>query len=139
AGVAVSAQRDGLLPISQQASVVIPNLGYHSYEGIAVYDEEKPRLQRDLGKNQGLILRNHGLLSVGASVAEAFLFLYTLQRSCEIQVMAQAGGATLIPIGQSILDGVKENIKRVSTGSPGGLAWPALLRRVDRQSPGYAD
>jgi ribulose-5-phosphate 4-epimerase/fuculose-1-phosphate aldolase len=137
AGVAVSAQQDGLLPISQQASVVIPSLGYHSYEGIAVYEEEKPRLQRDLGNNQGLILRNHGLLAVGTSVAEAFLFLYTLQRACEVQVMAQAGGSKLIPIGEPILKNVKANIKRVSTDTPGGLAWPALLRRLDRKYPGY--
>lgn len=137
AGVAVSAQQDGLLPISQQASVVIPSLGYHSYEGIAVQEDEKPRLQRDLGENQGLILRNHGLLAVGTSVAEAFLFLYTMQRACEVQVMAQAGGGKLIPIGESILKNVKSNIKKVSTGTPGGLAWPALIRRVERQYPGY--
>lgn len=137
AGVAVSAQRDGLLPISQQASVVLANIGYHDYEGLAVNEDEKPRLQQDLGNKQGLILRNHGLLTVGRSVAEAFLFMYTLQRSCEVQIMAQAGGAELVSIDQQIIDGVGDNLRKVSAGTPGGMVWPALLRRLQRHNPGY--
>jgi ribulose-5-phosphate 4-epimerase/fuculose-1-phosphate aldolase len=92
AGVAVSAQRDGLLPVSQQATVALASLGYHDYEGIAMRDDERPRLQRDLGDRTCLILRNHGLLTVGGSVADAFLAMYILQRACEIQLLAQAGG-----------------------------------------------
>ena len=139
AGVAVSAQRDGLLPISQQATVALASLGYHDYEGIAVRDDEKPRLQRDLGTNTCLILRNHGLLTVGGSVADAFLSMYLLQRACEIQLLAQAGGAPLVPVDPRIVGGVKENVVAVTRGLGGALAWPGLLRKLDRLNPGYAD
>ncbi len=138
AGVAVSCQKGGLLPISQQATIALASLGYHGYEGIALRDDEKPRLVDDLGTNMGLILRNHGLLTVGASVADAFLGMFNLQRACEIQVLAQAGGGELTPVAQPILDGVKANIGLVTKGMGGQLAWPGLLRRLDRDNPGYA-
>jgi ribulose-5-phosphate 4-epimerase/fuculose-1-phosphate aldolase len=139
AGVAVSAQRDGLLPISQQATVALASLGYHDYEGIAVRDDERPRLQRDLGNNTCLILRNHGLLTVGASVADAFLSIYLLQRACEIQLLAQAGGGPLVSVDPRILGGVRENVAMVTRGLGAALAWPGLLRKLDRVNPGYAD
>jgi ribulose-5-phosphate 4-epimerase/fuculose-1-phosphate aldolase len=135
-GVAVSAQREGLLPISQQASVVLQGLAYHDYEGIAVRDEEKVRLQRDLGDKSFMILRNHGLLTVGASVPDAFLFMYGLQKACEVQIRAQAGGE-LITIDTRILDGVRANFAVVMKGMGGQLAWPGLLRKLDRERPGY--
>ncbi len=137
AGVAVSAQAKGLLPISQQASVVLPSLAYHDYEGIAVRDDEKARLVRDLGDKTFLILRNHGLLTVGASVADAFLAMYVLHAACEVQVRAQAGGAELVSIDPRVLDGVRANFEIVMRGMRGSLAWPALLRKLDRESPGY--
>jgi ribulose-5-phosphate 4-epimerase/fuculose-1-phosphate aldolase len=139
AGVAVSAQREGLLPISQQATVALASLGYHDYEGIAVRDDEKPRLQRDLGDNTCLILRNHGLLTVGPTVADAFLSMYLLQRACEVQLLAQAGGRPLVSVDPRISAGVKENVVAVTRGLGGGLAWPGLLRKLDRLNPGYAD
>jgi ribulose-5-phosphate 4-epimerase/fuculose-1-phosphate aldolase len=139
AGVAVSAQREGLLPISQQATVALASLGYHDYEGIAVRDDEKPRLQRDLGNNTCLILRNHGLLTVGGTVADAFLSMYLLQRACEVQLLAQAGGQPLIFVDARITAGVKENVIAVTRGLGGSLAWPGLLRKLDRLNPGYAD
>jgi ribulose-5-phosphate 4-epimerase/fuculose-1-phosphate aldolase len=139
AGVAVSAQREGLLPISQQATVALASLGYHDYEGIAVRDDEKPRLQRDLGDNTHLILRNHGLLTVGATVADAFLSMYLLQRACEVQLLAQSGGRPLVSIDPRITAGVKENVVAVTRGLGGALAWPGLLRKLDRLNPGYAD
>ena len=139
AGVAVSAQREGLLPISQQATVALASLGYHDYEGIAVRDDERPRLQRDLGGNTYLILRNHGLLTVGGSIADAFLAMYLLQRACEVQLLAQAGGTALVPVDPRIIGGVKENVVAVTRGLGGALAWPGLLRKLDRVSPGYAD
>ena len=138
AGVAVSAQERGLLPISQQATVALASLGYHGYEGIALRDDEKPRLVADLGSNAALMLRNHGLLTVGATVADAFLVMFNLQRACEIQVLAQAGGQPLVPVAQPILDGVKANIVAVTRGLGGALAWPGLLRLLDRTNPGYA-
>jgi ribulose-5-phosphate 4-epimerase/fuculose-1-phosphate aldolase len=139
AGVAVSAQREGLLPISQQSTVALASLGYHDYEGIAVRDDEKARLQCDLGDKTCLILRNHGLLTVGASVADAFLSMYLLQRACEIQLLAQAGGSALVSVDPRIMGGVKENVVVVTRGLGGSLAWPGLLRKLNRVNPGYAD
>src|SRR4029077_3758951 len=95
-GIAVSAQEDGLLPISQQALFVLTSLGYHDYEGLALNDEEKPRLVADLGSNTFLILRNHGLLTVGPTVAEAFLSMFLLERACRIQLLAQSGNSELV-------------------------------------------
>jgi ribulose-5-phosphate 4-epimerase/fuculose-1-phosphate aldolase len=136
AGVAVSAQRCGLLPLSQQATLVMGSLGYHGYEGIAVRDDERPRLQRDLGRNDCLILHNHGLLAVGVTVADAFWRMYTLESACRIQLDAQRGGP-LIEIGRDVLDGVSAAVSAVSETHPARLAWPALLRQLDQVSPGY--
>ena len=137
AGVAVSAQKEGLLPISQQSSLLLSSLAYHDYEGLAVHDDERDRLKADLGDNKYMILRNHGLLTVGCSVPDAFLAMYFLETSCQIQVSAQAGG-TLSPVPQKVLDGVTSAVRvQQSKGSAADLAWPALLRRLDRLSPGY--
>lgn len=139
AGVAVSAQREGLLPISQYATIVLSSLGYHDYEGIAVRDDEKPRLVRDLGDNGGLILRNHGLLTVGATVGEAFVRMWALQRACEAQLLAQSGGAPLVHVDPRIVGGVKANIEVVTRGMGTAIAWPALRRKLDRLDRSYAD
>jgi ribulose-5-phosphate 4-epimerase/fuculose-1-phosphate aldolase len=137
AGVAVSAQKDGLLPISQQSSLLLSSLAYHDYEGLAVHDDERDRLKADLGNNKYMILRNHGLLTVGCSVPDAFLAMYFLETSCQIQISAQAGG-TLSPVPQKVLDGVTAAVRvQQSKGSAADLAWPALLRRLDRLNPGY--
>ena len=137
AGVAVSAQKEGLLPISQQSSLLLSSLAYHDYEGLAVHDDERDRLKADLGDNKYMILRNHGLLTVGCSVPDAFLAMYFLETSCQIQVSAQAGG-TLSPVPQKVLDGVTSAVRvQQSKGSAADLAWPALLRRLDRLNPGY--
>lgn len=138
-GVAVSAQADGLLPISQQSSIALASLGYHDYEGIALHDDEKPRLVADLGDASNLILRNHGLLTVGKTVGEAFMNMYVMITSCEIQLRAQSGGGELVFIDQKILDGVAANLEAVTMGLGGNIAWPALLRKLDRESPGYKD
>lgn len=142
AGVAVSAQKHGVLAISQQSTLVLASLGYHDYEGIALLDDEKPRLVRDLGNNAFLMLRNHGLLTVGATIADAFLLMFNFQRTCEIQVAALAGngqGDKLIHVDQKIVAGVKQNVQLVTKGMMGGLAWPGLLRKLDRDCPGYKD
>ena len=139
AGVGVSAQRDGLLPLSQHATIALSSLGYHDYEGIALLDDEKPRLVRDLGSNTCLILRNHGLLTVGPNVAEAFVAMFMLERACRMQLAAQAGGTPLQHVDTRILLGVRANLRKVTHGLGGALAWPALLRKLDRELPGYAD
>jgi ribulose-5-phosphate 4-epimerase/fuculose-1-phosphate aldolase len=137
AGVAVSAQKEGLLPISQQSSLLLSSLAYHDYEGLAVHDDERDRLKADLGNNKYMILRNHGLLTVGCSVPDAFLAMYFLETSCQIQISAQAGG-TLSPVPQKVLEGVTTAVRvQQSKGSAADLAWPALLRRLDRLNPGY--
>ncbi len=138
-GIAVSAQQDGLLPISQQALFVLASLGYHDYEGLALNDEEKPRLVADLAKKTFLILRNHGLLTVGQSVADAFLSMFLLERACKIQILAQAGGGKLIPISDDILAQIPAQEAIVTQGGRGGLAWPSLLRRLDRMGANYRE
>ena len=137
AGVAVSAQAGGLLPISQQSTFVLASLAYHDYEGVAFRPDEGPRLQADLGHKNFLCLRNHGLLTVGRTIADAFLSMYTFESACQIQISAQAGGGPLTLIPQPIIDGVAEAL-RVQTGGQGGaFVWPSLLRELARQSPGY--
>ncbi len=136
-GVAVSAQEEGVLPLSQHSIFVLASLAYHDYEGVALEDDEKPRLVRDLGDRRFLMLRNHGLLTVGRSVAEAFVAMYFFETACTIQVRAQAGGAPLRRIPQKIVDGAPAQWEQVTRGAGGGLAWPALLRRLDAENPGY--
>jgi len=136
-GVAVSAQAQGVLPISQQSIFVLAGLGVHGYEGVALRDDEKPRLVHDLGAGHFLLLRNHGLLTVGATVAEAFLNMYLFETVCRIQVRAQAGGGALTPIDPGILRTAREQAAAVTRGLGANLVWPGLLRRLDRQLPGY--
>ncbi len=131
-GVAVSAQEGGLQPLSQQSIFILASLAYHDYEGVALRDEEKPRLTADLGDKTFLMLRNHGLLTVGETIAEAFVSMYAFEAACAIQVRAQAGGGKLIPIDVRLIAGAKAQAKAVTRGLGGMLAWPALLRRLDR-------
>jgi len=136
-GIAVSAQKGGVLPLSQQSIAVLGNLAYHDYEGLALNDEEKPRLVADLGEKNFLMLRNHGLLTLGPSIADAFVAMYFFEAVCNIQIRAQAGGE-LIPIDRRIIDGAAQQVRQVTGGrGPGALAWPGLLRRLDRATPGY--
>jgi len=138
-GIAVSAQKNGLQPLSQQSIFVLASLGYHDYEGVALNADEKPRLVRDLGQNTFLMLRNHGLLTVGPTPAEAFLAMYTFESACAVQLRAQAGGGDLISIPQPILDGAKAQMRQVTHGFGGALVWPGLLRKLDRLDPSYRD
>lgn len=130
-GIAVSIQKDGLLPISQTSMFAVADMSYHDYEGVALNDDEKPRLVADLGSSNFMILRNHGTLTVGTTVGEAFLAMYILQRACEIQVLAQ-GGDELVGIPQPIVDAIGGQMTDVTLGQGGALAWPAMLRKLDR-------
>jgi ribulose-5-phosphate 4-epimerase/fuculose-1-phosphate aldolase len=136
AGVAVSAQKGGVLPISQQSTFVLGSLAYHDYEGVAFRDDEKPRLQADLGSANFLVLRNHGLLVVGKTIADAFLSMYVFENTCRIQIDAQAGGE-LTHISPQIISGVAEAMRAQTVGTGGGFTWPSLLRKAGRESPGY--
>lgn len=132
AGVAVSAQASGLLPISQSSLFPYATLAYHSYEGVALNDDEKSRLVSDLGSNNAMILRNHGLLTTGASIADAFLLMYLLESACQIQIMAQSCGGELIQVPAAIVDGIQAQAEQVTKGLGGALVWPGLLRKLDR-------
>ncbi len=136
-GVAVSAQKEGVLPISQQSIFVLASLGYHDYEGVALREDEKPRLVNDLDSNNFLMLRNHGLLTVADNVPDAFLFMYLFEAACMIQVRAQSGGGELIPINPQIIATAQQQAEAVTRSAGGSLAWPALLRKLDRVNPGY--
>lgn len=138
-GIAVSTQREGLLPISQQSLFALASLAYHGYEGLALNDEEKPRLVSDLGNKTYMILRNHGLLTVGRNAPEAFLAMYILESACRIQILAQAGGKDLLPIADTILERAASQLGAVTAGQGAQLAWPGLLRRLDRVDPSYKD
>jgi ribulose-5-phosphate 4-epimerase/fuculose-1-phosphate aldolase len=138
-GIAVSAQKDGLLPISQQAMLALASLAYHDYEGLALNEEEKPRLVADLGDKHHMILRNHGLLTVGRTAAEAFLSMFLLERACKIQILAQSGGAELVNVPDPILRLVELQVKAVTVGQGAELTWPGLLRKLDRIDPSYRD
>jgi len=138
-GIAVSAQKQGVLPISQQSIFVLSSLSYHDYEGVALRDDEKPRLVADLGaSNNFLMLRNHGLLTLGGTVADAFLSMYLFETVCTIQVRALAGGGELIKVDPRIIAGAQQQARQATRGVGGGaLTWPGLLRRLDRADPSY--
>src|SRR5437868_15199610 len=138
-GIAVSAQNDGLLPISQQAMFALSSLAYHDYEGLALDVEEKPRLVSDLGDRKFMILRNHGLLTIGRTVAEAFLGMFLLERACEIQILAQSGGGELSMIPEPIIDRVASQLSAITVGQGSSLTWPGLLRKLDRIDFSYRD
>jgi ribulose-5-phosphate 4-epimerase/fuculose-1-phosphate aldolase len=136
-GVAVSAQKDGVLPISQTSMFVLSSLAYHDYEGLAVNADEKPRLVRDLGDKRFFMLRNHGLLTVAPSVADAFVQLYQFEAACMVQVRAQAGGE-LRMIDPKVVAAVGEMARTVTRGvGAGALTWPALLRKLDKLDPSF--
>src|SRR5512132_215599 len=138
-GVPAPTQRAGLLPISQHSISVLASLGYHDFEGPALRDDEKPRLVADLGDKTSLILRNHGLLTVGETAAEAFVSMYYLETSCAIQVRAQSGGGELIPVPKDVLEDSYSRLQKAQSpdGGRGALVWPGLLRRLERHDPSY--
>jgi len=138
-GVAVAATKPGVLPISQQSIFVLSSLAYHGYEGVALRDDEKPRLVADLGDKNFLMLRNHGLLTVAESIADAFLLMYFFEAACTIQLRAQASHAELIPIDPRIVAGAGAQAKAVTRQAGGALAWPGLLRKLDRIDPSYRE
>ena len=138
-GVAVSATKQGVLPISQQSIFVLASLGYHDYEGVALHEGEKPRLVRDLGDKSFLMLRNHGILTVGATIPDAFLLMYLFEAACTIQIRAQSTHGELISVDPKIVAGATMMAKQVTRAAGGTLAWPGLLRKLDRIDRSYRD
>jgi ribulose-5-phosphate 4-epimerase/fuculose-1-phosphate aldolase len=138
AGIAVSALREGLLPISQIALQFYDRLAYHDYEGIALDLDERDRLARDLGDRKAMILRNHGLLTAGASVAEAFSLMFYLERACEIQIAALSTGRELIMPPAEVCEKAARQYEE--DDEPAGMReWRALLRQLDRADPTYRE
>jgi len=137
AGIAVAAQAEGLLPLTQHALSVLPRLATHDYEGIALDLDERSRLVADLGDKALMLLRNHGTLAVGATPAEAWLGIYMFERACQQQVMAlSAGRAGVLLAPREAQDTVRQQTAG-GMGRMGALAWPGLLRKLDRALPGY--
>lgn len=138
-GVAVSCQKDGLMPLSQTSMLVRHDLAYHDYEGVALDLGERERLVADLGARNTMLLYNHGTLAVGGTAAETFLRMFFLERACTMQVRAlSAGRDGVIVAPEAVQDVVKGQSNPEGTKVLANrLAWPALLRKLDRQSPGY--
>jgi ribulose-5-phosphate 4-epimerase/fuculose-1-phosphate aldolase len=135
-GVAVSTHEDGLQPLSQFSLVVLASLGHHDYEGFALTEGEQPRLVRDLGDCQNLMLRNHGLLTVGPSVADAFVAMHRFEAACMVQVRAQTGSRLrLIPTDTQAV--AMSQIGQVRGNAGIQRVWPGLLRRAHREWPGF--
>ncbi|HMN73792.1 MAG TPA: class II aldolase/adducin family protein [Rhodoblastus sp.] len=139
-GTAVSTSKERLLPLNQTAQLVLPDLAYHDYEGVALDHDERPRLQKDLGSKNLMLLHNHGTLAVGRTCADAFLRMYFLERACTMQVRTRMLGDSDMdhPTAQDVI------AKNAALASSGGmsqvaekLVWPALIRKLDRLDPGF--
>jgi len=138
AGIAVSIQRDGLLPASQHALRFYGQLAWHDYEGLAFTPTEGARLTTSLGAHPAMLLRNHGTLTAGRTVAEAYVLMATLIKACEIQLQAQAGGVPLVLPPPEVAARTAEQL-RDGGAIEGELEWPALLRKLDRLDASYRD
>jgi ribulose-5-phosphate 4-epimerase/fuculose-1-phosphate aldolase len=140
ATIVVASVDGGLQPWSQYAMFSLSSMAYHGYEGLAVNADEKLRLQQDLGKNNHMLLHNHGGLTLGPTVGDAFMRMYDLQRACEIQVELMQSAGEVIAVPQHVIDGIKAQANIVHIGSTGGqLAWPAMLRKAYRLDPSFCE
>jgi len=135
-GTAVSAQKDGLLPVNQFGITYAGQIGYHDYDGPGLRPEEQKRFVANLGSKRMMFLRNHGTLAWGRSIAEAFTLMHYLERTCEIQVAAQGSGTLALP-PQAIIDSTVATAQGVGDASFGRIGFEALVRRLDRTDPSY--
>jgi ribulose-5-phosphate 4-epimerase/fuculose-1-phosphate aldolase len=136
-GVAVSILEKGMEAFSQASLFPLSSIAYHDYEGVSLNSDEKQRLVSDLGDKNFFILRNHGLLTCASTIPDAFLFMYIMQRAAEVQLMAQGTGQNLIKVPDAILAGIQAQVEMVLKSSGGQLAWPGILRKLDRDYPGF--
>lgn len=136
--IAVASQKFGLLPLSQYAAFALASLSYHQYEGLAVNSHEVKRIQADLGESNFMLLPNHGALTCGVTVGDAYMHMYDLIQACKIQCKAVAFGTEFIEVDKKVIDGIKAQANVVHTGLTGGqTAWPAMLRLVKRTYPDF--
>ena len=138
AGMALSALECGVLPISQ-TSMRFLKIGYHAYEGVVLDTKEEASLLKDLGNNEALILRNHGLLTVGKTIGEAFNWMHRLELTAKSQLAAMATGAKLVKVAPKVLEETYMNYQPQTRRPYGVMEWPALLRKLDRMDPGFRD
>ena len=140
AGIGVAAQKEGLLPITQMALTIWPEVRYHDYEGVAENEDERARIVEDLGDGSVLILRNHGTLTVGKTIGQAFARMNSIERACKFQLAALTGGAEPNLVPQEVVDYTAQQGRELATtgrGADGKLLWAAMLRKLDREDPGY--
>lgn len=138
AGMAVSAQKDGLLPLSMSAIRFHDRIAYHDYEGVTLDVEERDSIVADLGDKYAMILRNHGLLTLGRNLGEAFYLMYNLEKACRSQLAAMAGGTELeIPPEHVLQKSAEQSWRPNNSNTDQHPAWPALMRRMDRIDPSY--
>ena len=141
-GVGVATQKDGLLPATQMALTAMNLVRYHDYEGVAFDHTERERLVASLGDGGMLILRNHGTLTVGATIGEMFHRMYRLERACKFQIHAMTGGAELSPLPQEVINHALDQGRHIyakgGQAEGGQLVWAAMKRKLDREDPGYA-
>jgi ribulose-5-phosphate 4-epimerase/fuculose-1-phosphate aldolase len=138
ANMAVSALEGGLLPMTQTAMRFL-KIGYHDYQGVVLDTAEQASLVADLGQSEALILRNHGAVTVGRTVGEAFNWMHRLELACRSQLAAQATGRGLVAVPPPVLEATWNNYQRGTRRPYGLMEWPALLRKLDRLDPGYQD
>lgn len=137
AGMAVSALKCGLLPITQHSARFINNISYHDYEGVATNLDERERLVRDLGEtNMAMILRNHGLLTCGRNIAEAFWLIHKLEKSCQAQIDALSARSKVTEIASAVQDHTEDHFRKGGT-TIADRNWPGHLRELDRVDPSY--
>ena len=138
-GVAVSSMSEGFLPLTQTAMVVQREVAYHEYEGVALDLSERERLVRDIGDKKLLMLRNHGTLATGSTIPECFMLLYNFERACTMQVRAMTSNKLHMPSEAAMDTAAEQGRKLINEGTLGDLAWPALLRMLDRDHPDYCE
>lgn len=138
-GVAVSAQADGLRPLSQHAMALHGRIAYHDYNGIAMDLDDRMRLVYTLGDRPAMILRNHGTLAVGETCADALMVAYYLEKACSVQVRAMAGGQDLSIPDEDAARATARQGKSLFSGPAGDLVWPALMRKLERIDPSFMD
>jgi ribulose-5-phosphate 4-epimerase/fuculose-1-phosphate aldolase len=139
-GVAVSAMEDGILPLNQTAITIASHVAFHDYEGVATNEDERARLAADLGNKPLMLLRNHGTLAVGPSIAGAFVLMYLLETCCTVQVRTLGMGQKLHAADPKVIAETGKMMNDFNFASYAeAMAWPALLRKLDRENPGYAD
>jgi ribulose-5-phosphate 4-epimerase/fuculose-1-phosphate aldolase len=137
-GIAVSMLEEGLLPLNQTAMLMAGDIAFHEFEGIATNLEERERLVADLGEKNAMILRNHGTLTLGGTVAEAFTGMYFLETACRIQVKALGMGRPIHAVGEDVVERVAGQFRMMgASGLAENLVWPAMLRKLDRVAPGW--